>query len=180
MAEIRNMKRQRTRSKRLDLAPLKEILKDRRCWVCMGVVVVPDGESSHFELVDGDVLVDVETQPDQEDMTCRLAGSGGNDRGLWQIPNVGDEVMVVLPAGEREFMPTIIGVLSTGKTPNGVAANVTVIADGEVQIHNNGAVDSLVKKLAYSAHVHPTGTGPSGPPDNASAPASYTTVLKGE
>ena len=43
---------------------LRDVLKDRRCWAAIGVVHVPEGESSHYEIVtdasgNADVLVDV-------------------------------------------------------------------------------------------------------------------------
>lgn len=51
---------------------------------------------------------------------------------------------------------------------------------GEVLVHAGGTTDQLVKKTAYAAHVHPTGTGPSGVPTNAGSSTSYTDVLKAE
>ena len=146
MGKINRMKRRRGGSKRLDLAPLKEIEKDRRCWTCMGTVVVPEGESSDFEIIttDGrqDVLVDVETQPEGLDITARL-----NDAAIWRIPNVGDEVAIVIPAGELDFMPIIVATCASGTLPDGVAENVTVIANSEVLIHDGdgGAVELALK-----------------------------------
>ena len=180
MARIGKKKRRRTGAKRLDLSDLRHVLKDRRCWVCMGVVTKPDGEASHYELIteDGamDVLVDVVTQPEEMDLTCRLAG-----KDVWRIPNEGDEVVIVMPAGELAFMPIIVATLSTGDVPDGAAPGVTVIANTEVLIHDGaGGAEELVKKSAYEAHVHPTGTGPSGVANNASAPTSYTEILKGK
>jgi len=178
MAKINRMKRRRGGSKRLDLAPLKEILKDRRCWTCMGTVVVPEGESTHFELIttngQADILVDVETQPEGLDLTCRM-----NDAAIYRIPKVGDEVAIVIPAGELSFMPIIVATMGKGGLPDGVGEDITVIANGEVLIHDGaGGAEELVKKSAYEVHLHPTGTGPSGAPNNATAPTSYTEILK--
>lgn len=177
------MIRQRQGGKRLDLTPLKEILKDARRWTALGTVFLPDGESQHYELVaDGvtvDVLVDVQLQPSGSDVTCRLGASGGNNRGLWQIPNVGDEVCVLIPEGHEDWMPAIVTVLSSGKIPDGVAVNVTVIADGKVLIHDgDGGAEPLVKETAYKAHVHPSGTGATGTPNNAASSTSYTEILE--
>jgi hypothetical protein len=182
------MKRRRGGAKRLDLAPLKEILKDRRCWTCMGTVVVPEGESSHFEIIttDGqqDVLVDVETQPEGLDLTARL-----NDAAIWRIPNVGDEVAIVIPAGELDFMPIIVATCASGTLPDGVAENVTVIANGQVLIHDGaGGAEELVKKSEFDAHKHSGLLGGTAsalaqttvPSDalHAPAPITGTSILK--
>jgi hypothetical protein len=184
------MKRKRGGSKRLDLAPLREILKDRRCWVCMGLVTVPDGESSHYEILTTpgrmDVLVEVETQPEGLDLTCRL-----NDAAIYRIPNVGDEVAIVIPAGEFDFMPIIVTTMASGTVPDGVAPNVTVIANGEVLIHDGaGGAVPLCLKSDFDGHTHAgalggTGSAPaltSGPTANpAGTPpvdAVGTTILK--
>lgn len=182
MAPIHKLKRQRIRSNRMDLTDMRELMEDGRIWLTMGIVIVPEGASSHFELVSNppDVLVDVETVPDQLDLTCRLASFGGGaNLGIWAIPPVGSEVMVAVPDGIINFQPSIIATLSSGDLPDGVGPNVTVIANGEVLIHDgNGGTDELVKKTAYEAHKHPTGVGPSGVADNALAASSYTSILK--
>ena len=182
MARINKLKRQRIRSNRMDLTDMRELMEDGRIWFSLAIVIVPEGESSHFELTSGppDVLVDVETVPDQLDLTCRLASFGGGANiGIWAIPPVGSEVLVAIPDGIINFQPSIIATLSSGDLPDGVAPNVTVIANGEVLIHDgNGGTDQLVKKTAYAAHVHPTGVGPSGVADNAAVAASFTSILK--
>jgi hypothetical protein len=125
--------RGRKPTKRLDLTDLREAVKDQRVWCALGVVIQPDGEPFHFELVtDGDqvtdVLVDVETQPDGLDVTCRLAAAGASQgAGLWRVPAVGDEVAVLLPDGDVSFMPTIVAVLSSGEVPRRAAIGRTVL-----------------------------------------------------
>lgn len=173
------------RAKKLDLTDIRHVLRDRKQWAVLGVVVVPEGGDSHFQLVeeDGDlvdILVEVETVPDGNDITARLGG-GAQGRGVYTIPSVGDEVVVVYPSGQIAFMPTIVALLSTNAIPNpsgeGPAENRTVIVNGEVLIHDgSGGAESLVKKTEFDLHKHPTGTGPSGPPDNA--PITGTEVLK--
>lgn len=189
---IRKPKRRRHATKRLNLAPLVRALEasgPRKLWAAVGVVAVPEGESSHYELVeeDGklvDILVDVEFQPEGVDVTCRLGSPfGGPARGLWSVPEVGSEVIVVLPGGELAFMPSIVAVLSSGDIPNGggegPAAGRTIIVDQEVLIHDgSGGTDQVVLKSAYEAHKHGTGTGPSTVADNAALASSYSQVVK--
>lgn len=192
MPIIRKPKRGRHATKRLNLSSLQRALEKtgpRKIWAAIGVVAVPAGESTHYELVEEggnlvDILVDVELMPDSTDVTCRLANSGGGaGRGVWTIPAVGDEVIVNFPSGELAFMPTIVAVLSSGNIPNpsgeGPSTSRTVIVDQEVLIHDGtGGTDQVVLKAAYEAHKHPSGTGPTGPPDNAALPASYSQVVK--
>ena len=130
MAPIHKLKRQRIRANRMDLTDMRELMEDGRIWMSMAIVIVPEGASSHFELISNppDVLVDVETQPDQLDLTCRLASFGGGaNAGIWAIPPPGSEVLVAIPEGIINFMPSIIATLSSGDLPDGVAPNVTVM-----------------------------------------------------
>lgn len=176
------LKRQRAGAKRLDLAPLREVLRDRRCWACLGVVTTPPGAASHYQILPGaggglDVLVEVVTQPDGLDLTCRLGATGGAGAGVWQIPREGDEVLVAIPAGAVDFMPAIVAVLASGEIPDGVAPGVIVVASDQVLIHDgSGGAEPLVTKSQYDAHTHSSGAGQTSPPDNAAT--SGTTVLK--
>lgn len=203
MASVKGLKRKRKGRKRLDLTDLKHALRDRRCWACLGTVIVPEGESSHFELVeqDGalvDILVDVVTHPGQVELTCRL-NSGGNGQALITIPAVDDEVIVIVPEGQIDFAPTIVAHLASGGIPNpggqGPAPSRTVIVNGEVLVHDGsgGAVELALKsdvstlKGELDVHIHTTTAtigggatvGVISPPTNApyTAPAG-TTILK--
>ena len=111
MTRISKPYRGRKASKRFDLTDLRELLRDRRQWVAIGIVTVPEGASSHFEITDTDILVDVVLQPTLHDVTCRVGA------GLWVVPAVGEEVVVTFPEGAMDFMPTIQGILSTGTVP---------------------------------------------------------------
>lgn len=186
MARKQSSKKKRVRSKRFDPSDLFHLTDpDKRgfFYTLLGVVVAPEGES-HFELVPGvggaieDVLIECETQPDQLDLTCRLGCvAGGALAGVWTVPAVGTEVAIVCPNGKIDFMPTIVGCLSTRSVPDGVAEAVTVIANGEVLIHDGaGGAAPLPTKAEFDSHTHPTGVGPSGVPSNA--PITGTTVLK--
>lgn len=184
---VRKRKRKRSRAKKLDLTDVRHVLRDRRQWTALGVVRKPDGEPSHYELVieDGvvvDILVDVELVPEGGDVTARLGGAALS-HGIITVPAEGDEVAVVLPAGEMAFQPVIVALLSTNQVPNptgeGPQPGRTLILNAEVFVHDGtGTTDQLVKKTAYAAHKHGTGTGPSTEPDNAAAGASYTSVFK--
>jgi hypothetical protein len=188
--------RGRRASKRLDLTDMREVLRDRRVWTAIGRVVVPAGETSHVAISDDDVLVDVVLQPTLQDITCRLAA------GVWVVPAVGEEVIVVLPEGEMAFMPTIVAILSSGSAPTtqGPAQGRIAIVRPEVVVHDGAggaaalamlsSLQATVAKLnalidKYKNHTHTgvtTGTGTSGLPSDATIThadsAVGTTVLK--
>ncbi len=171
-------KRGRSGARRLDLGSLGDLLKDGRVWTAVGVVTQPDGEDTWYAIEDGDLWVEVELVPSRLDLTCRWGVAGGGaGLGIWTVPPVGTEVAVLVPDGEVDFMPTIVGCMSTGSLPNGVAENVIVIAaSSKVLIHDGaGGALPLPTLAEFNQHTHPTGTGPSGVPTQQ---AVGTTVLE--
>jgi len=178
-------KRNRKATKRADLAALKEVMKDNRVWCALGIVLADDSGSAHFEINGGEVLVDVELQPSLEEVSAIVSTPlGGNGSGVWSVPPVGSEVIVAVPDGEFDFQPTIVGVMNGGGGVDGLSASTLVIVappGGKVLIHDgNGDAEPLVRKSDFEVHTHPTGTGPSGPPDPASTPDPFTKVLEGK
>lgn len=203
MPKITAPLRGRRGSKRLDITDLREVLRDRRMWSAIGIVTKPD-DGEHFEEVEGpaDVLVEVVLQPSLVPVTCRLPAV------FFTVPVVGEEVAVLIPEGQCDFMPTIIAILSTNSLPTaqGPAEGRIAIVRGEVVVHdgNGGAVSLALKSDVeavdnkYSAHVHQDSTSaptsapmitalpnPSGPvppfipgPPLADAGIVGTTVLK--
>lgn len=186
MPKIPKTMRRRVGAKKLDLSDLRHVLRDRRAWAGMGLVIEPEDGEPHFEIVveDGnivDILIEVEIVPERIHVTARLSGSGGQNTGLWQIPQIGDEVAVLIPDGEVDFCPIIVGVLSGGQIPNGGGQGpdqtTTVIVNSKVLVHDGaGGAAPLPTKAEFDAHTHPTGVGPSGVPSNA--PITGTTVLE--
>lgn len=190
MTRITKPKRGGRPTKRLDLTDIRHLLRDQRQWTALGVVVKPEDGGEHWEIVGGgagvDVMVEVELQPTQEIVTARLAA------GMWIVPDVGDEVAVILPAGALDFMPIVTCILSHAlPAEQGPAPRRIVIARGpgtEVLIHDgNGGAEPLVKKSEFDGHKHaaPTlvgasygvGTDPAAQTGGA-APVIGTTVLK--
>lgn len=133
MARITKTLRGAKGSKRLDLSGLKDAMRDRRAWGAIGVVIAPSGAASHYEIVQGpggpeDVLVEVELQPDRTHVSARLGALGGGPgAGLWAIPPVGAEVAVLIPSGRLDFMPCVVGVLSSGSVPERISAEKTIL-----------------------------------------------------
>lgn len=129
MSRITRPMRGRKSAKRIDTSGLEALVRDGRAWVKLGKVFAPDG-GSHWQVKGGKVLVEVETMPDGCDLTCRLAtwGSGGGNGG-WAIPRVGSIVAVLVPDGEIEFHPLLIGVLDCNAAPAGVGESQTLIVD---------------------------------------------------
>lgn len=152
--------------KRLDASVLRDLVADQRIWAAVGTVIQPDGEAGaeHYELVPGeagaivDILVEVVLEPHNIEVTCRLGGAGGA-RGVITVPDVGDEVLIVVPDGLVDWMPVIVARMSTGLVPNptgqGPDTSTTVIMDGRVVVHDGqGGAGPLVRKSDFDGHAH--------------------------
>lgn len=190
-----------------EMSQVREVLTDDRTWTAIGVVVSRGGDA-HYEIVhdDGgnpvDVLVDVDLMPRGEYVTARLAASaGGPGAGLWRIPPVGTEVVVVVPGGELEGGPVVIGVLSSRNVPNALDKDTLVLAHpGKVILYSSqdkvylGSSDGTGTKpvalkdhlvnLGTWTHVPASGTGVTpckllwNPPGAGGSPTEVTTATE--
>jgi hypothetical protein len=152
--------RGRKSSKRIDTAGLEALVRDGRAWVKLGKVFAPDG-GKHWQVKGGKILIEVETMPDGVDLTCRLTtwGSGGGFGG-WAIPRVGTIVAVVVPDGEIEFHPLIVGVLDCNAAQQGVGEDFTIIADDrpvatrapKVLLGDTNVFEAFIKGTSRRAH----------------------------
>lgn len=183
--------RGRRASKRLDLTDLRAAFRDQRMWCSVGIVVDPGDGSPHFEVLVDDVHVEVILQPSLVPVTCRLSA------GLWRVPDIGEEVMVQIPEGALEFMPTITDVLSSGTVPTtqGPAPGRTLIVRQEVVIHDGGGGAEPLVQLSQLQALHDAIVGWAPVPNDGGAalkaammalfsgPPAWpagTTVLKGK
>lgn len=159
---ITKPKRGRRAAKRLDLTDMREVFRDRRLWAAIGVVVAPSDGAGHFEQTDepADVLVEVVLQPSLIPVTCRLPAA------FFCVPDVGEEVAVLIPEGAVDFMPTIVCLLSSNKLPSAQGPDtgrIAIVRD-EVVVHDGtgGAVSLALKsdvdaiKDYLSAQFDPT------------------------
>ena len=120
--------RGRKASRRVDTGAIEAMVRDGRIWSTLGKVMKPDSANEHWQVKDGKILIEVETLPDSMDLTCRLGTSGfGGGGGLWAIPPVGSIVVVAVPDGEVEFMPTIVGVLDNNAAPDRVSPDRVIL-----------------------------------------------------
>lgn len=141
--------RGRSSSRRLDLTDMKHALgvDGFKMWCALAIVQAPQGES-HFEVLADDVHVEVVTQPSLIPLTCRLTA------GMWRIPDIGEEVVVLIPEGEIAFMPILIDVLSSGSVPTtqGPALSTDVIVRPHVLVHDGtGGAEPLVPLSQFNA-----------------------------
>lgn len=118
--------------------------------------------------------------------------------GFTSVPMPGAEAVVVFPAGDRGH-PLVVAVDDrryrlTGLTGGEVAIyhkdgakvllkdggdiEITAAPGGQVIVNDGSGGEPLITKSQFDAHVHPTGVGPSGVPNNAAT--SGTTVLQGK
>jgi hypothetical protein len=186
---ITKPKRSKGGAKRLDLSDMRHVFKDGRIWCSIGVVTAPDGDAHwHVAANDSgtsvDVIVEVVLQPSEDPCSCRLRA------GMWEVPNEGDEVLVMLPEGALDFAPIIVCKLSSRSVPTAQGPQpdklvIVVPNGGEVLVHDgSGGAAPLVTRAEFLSHGHATAaTGPVTPPMVAPAPASEvlfpgTTVLK--
>lgn len=146
----------------MDMVALREALADGKVHGAIGVVVVEDG--AHFEVVEGaEVIVHLELQPSGVRCSGRLSGMG-----LYAVPPVGAEVIVLVPDGELEAGAVIVG--RTGEAPDGLSSMTLVVvvpAGGELVVHDGAAADGkrLVTHDEFMKHGHPTAaTGPTSGP----------------
>lgn len=176
----------RRATRRANPALAKDFVRglDDRIWTGLGTVLAAQGGGDHWESHEGqDITVRVELHPSGTVLRCRLGAlAAGVGTGAWQVPPVGCEVAVLIPDGEPDAGGIIVATLSCGEIPEGVAPSdlVIVVPDGaKVYIRGAGGTpEPLVTKSQFDAHKHPTGTGPSGVPDNAAT--SGTDVLEAQ
>lgn len=154
-------KRHHKGAKAMDLSQFADALADGKVWAGVGRVTKFAGETSHFEIIPGDaenladVMVDVAVFPNGEAVACRLGMSGG----VWQIPAEGAQVAILVPMGDYEADPVIVGVLGYPRsadiaTATGLSATTAVIvvpSGGQLLVHDGAAGDAV--PLATKADV---------------------------
>ena len=190
MPEVYKVRRRKRPHRKLDTSALREHVRDGRLWAALGLVV-KDGTDPHYT-IDGssDVYVEVMLVPTEVRISARLMSLvGGPGEGIWRVPPVGSEVLVVIPDGELLAGPVVVGTLSTGAIPTGTQgindstpSTQTIIIGSSVLIHSGaGGAAPLPTLEEFKNHIHPTGTGPSGKPTDPIAGVGAivgTTVLK--
>lgn len=176
MTRIVKPKRAARGAKRIDLSPIRDALRDGRVWTGLGVVVEPSDGGPHWKIEGDDIMIEAVLEPERVPVSARLAA------GMWIVPNVGDEVAIIVPSGELDFMPTIVCVLGQAvPTVDGPSPTNIVIARGSVLIHDgNGGAEELVKRSEFLSHGHPTApTGVVSAPVVAPAPHASPTLFPG-
>lgn len=136
------------------------------------VVALHEGSALHWEVnVDGDLVIQVLTHTHQTPIEAFLAGVGLSGRGVWYVPEIGTEGVLVLDAeGEATFLPRA----SRGPAPQGLAAgkvsvvgtDIEVLADGEAHVRateinlddGGGGNEPLVKGTSHNAALGPFAT----------------------
>lgn len=189
MTRITKPMRGQRATKKLDLTDMRAVLRDRRMWSAIGTVFEPEGDQ-HWEVVTGDdgssvdIVIEVLLHPSEQPVTCRLRA------GMWEVPDVDDEVIVLIPEGETDFMPIVIGRLSSNVVPTvqGPEPGKLVIVNGQVLVHDGSggavalALKSDVDDLAEwsTTHFHPASSGTTSPSTDPVPVAAGTTVLLGK
>jgi hypothetical protein len=154
--------RGRRPSRKMDTAGIAAMAADGRAWVRLGKVFAPGEEGSHWSKVDGILLLEVETMPEGEDLTCRLASSAGSGAGNgdWSIPRVGTVVVVVIPSGIVEFEPIVVAVLDCNAIPDDVSETRRLLVDDreiavrapKIRMGDVDADQAFIKGTARRAH----------------------------
>lgn len=144
-------------SKQIDVSALRALLRDERMWAGVGIVTKPDDSNQHYEIDSDrdDVLVCCKASPSGVEVWARLGGIGGGaaNLGVWRIPPVGAEVVLLFQEGYVEGDVFIVGTLSTGSVPSDVDADALVITNTkrivlkstDATVEVNGSDYSLIK-----------------------------------
>lgn len=132
-------------SRRPDMADVRRVLSDHRAQTITGVVFVPNGEASHYDIDDGEVYVWVKmTVPATETpLYCRLGSIGAGEGrrqsapeepiqalegiGIWAIPRLGVEVQVSIPDGDLTTDPVITNTMSPGRVPSELTDDTVIV-----------------------------------------------------
>lgn len=129
-------------------------------------VEVHEGNAEHYYVDDeGNLIITVRTMNHSVPIDCHFGS--GSDIGVWFIPPVGTEVLVVFDNGDFEGDATIAAVF--GASPNGLAPGTVLVLGSNVEVRTlNGTAQSLAfqSKLndletkhnelvaAHNGHVH--------------------------
>lgn len=154
MQRVSRSTRARVKAKRLDMATVRASMGRQPAWVYLGIVVKPADQTSHWSMdtdETGGPLIWVQFQPTQEEVECRLGGLGGGPGdGVWRIPPIGTEVMVLTVDGDLNADPAIVAVLSSGATPGELTETTLVVRAPTVTIN----ADAGDCKVLASGVVH--------------------------
>jgi len=102
-------------------------MKDGRVWGEIGQVYKPD-DGPHF-FVDTDnegrrrTYIEVRTMPGGNDLTCRLA-----TKPSWYIPDPGEIVAVLVPDGQIDHCPLVVGITDSGEADSDISEDRTLVA----------------------------------------------------
>jgi hypothetical protein len=120
--------RGRAGAKYADMNVLRQAMADSRVWAVKGIVWKPPDADNFYRIVDGEILVEVQSTPGKLDLTCSLSTvGGGSGAGFWAVPPLGTQVLVLLPDAAVDFAPAIVAILSTDGVPERAAAGRTVL-----------------------------------------------------
>lgn len=178
---------------RLPLHEIRRMMDDGRVWCVLGKVIKPDENGAHYykDTTNGKsrVMIEVETIPDGMDLTCRLA-----TRPTYYIPPVGALVAVLIPSGELEHCPLVVGVLDNGAADDEVGTDKTLVSSEVTYVvkapaikHGENASQAVVRgdeqKAALNSfldaleiYIGPSGIGPIVDPPTPPSPVGPKTV----
>lgn len=121
-------------AKHIEMADLRNIVRDGRMWCAVALVVARDGDGTHYAIVEDsngnpvDVEIEIDVMPKREQATARLgAVSGGPGAGVWKIPPAGSEVLVGIPGGQLEGSPVVLATLSSQAVPQALDEDTMVL-----------------------------------------------------
>lgn len=178
----------------MTLQSIRDITDEQMIPCIAAVVALHDGESTHYVLNDeGQLQISVKTHRGQQINAILSLDADSDGGGIWRVPALGTEVLVVFNEGDFEGDGYLVGKHPGRITslPTGLAPGTTVVQDGAVLVRGIGgtavalALKSDVDALAafvstLSLPVVGGGGGTAGPPAGTVPTAAGTTVLKGQ
>lgn len=160
---------------------IRELADDGMVMCALGLVALDEGETEHWEVnEDGDLMVSVALHEQGQVIWAHVGPDGAAAGGDWEIPDLGDEVLVALGRDGVSGEAVIVRTLSSASVPAELVPGRRIVRSEDLRLVAGAATENLVlgqqlKALliaildALVIHTHPTPTGPSGPPANAAA-----------
>jgi hypothetical protein len=139
MSRIASPMRRGTGSRRIDMTDMVDLIKrvnKLQGWGHIGRVFAPDGGDSYWHREDGRIMVEVETMPEGQDLTCRLGSLSSG--GPWMVPKPGTLVGVSCPDGQLDHCPFISAVLDNNEAPERVSPDRAIwVSDTPIEIETD-------------------------------------------
>lgn len=135
----------------MSLGKLQHLLRDDRVVCSAAVVRLPPDNASYYDVIAGQLLVYCVGKVTQQPFWAHCCGTRLG-RGMWEIPDVGTEVLIGFDDGESEGDAFIVGTFGRS-TPSDLDDETTILVDTSVKVRGTTLVT-----LGADSHLEQVGT----------------------